>query len=92
MRLIRYHENKRGVFYCHAEEEVEDMYDFREWIFDNKLDGIDIPGQDHLCYRTKDVMGYLQMKGFQCVEIVEDYGEGEIVRQARGLSKLEIMD
>ena len=91
MRKILIH-LKKGILYCHAEEEVPNMVDFREWVFNNNYSGISIKGQDHLCYRSRVVKEYLQSKGFQCVEIVEDYGEREIKRQVHGLSNLEIMD
>jgi len=62
-------------------------------MFENSYKGFYIKDQDHPCYRAEHVRGYLtRIKGFQCVEIAEDYGEREIRRQAKGLSKLDIMD
>lgn len=96
IRNIRYQETSGHVFYCHAEEEVPDIFDFKEWIFDNNYGGLLIKGQDHLCYSPRLVKDYLTIvHGFSCVEIAEDYGEAvdpEIIRQAKGLSQLEIMD
>lgn len=96
IKNIRYQATDKDVFYCHAEKEVEDMDDFRAWAFKNNYQGLLIKGQDHLCYSPRVVRDYLTIvKGFQCVNIAKDIGEevdAEIVRQAKGLSKLEIMD
>lgn len=93
MRQLIIHKTGNYISYCHAEEEVENMDDFRQWMFENSYNGFNIKGQDHLCYNSEHVRGYLtRIKGFQCVEISEDYGEREIRRQARGFSKLEMMD
>lgn len=91
MKEIHYHQ-QGDIEYCHAEEEVPDMFNFRQWAFDNNHKEIHIKGQDHPCYSVKAVERYLTSKGFQCFKVKADYGEREIRRQVHGLSKLEIMD
>ncbi len=93
MKSVKTHEADNGVFYCHAEDEVKDFYDFREWIEDNDYCGLVVKGQDHLVYSPRLVREYIRtIEKRDCKDLVEDYGQGEIIRQARGLSNLEIMD
>ncbi len=84
------------IYYCHAEENLPegDIYDFREWIVDNDFHGLAIPGESHLVYSPQLIREYLQMRGIPFEEIIEDRGVvvTEIRNQARGLSRLEIMD
>lgn len=91
---LRYQETPDKIYYCDAEDNLPEgsTYDFRQWVFDNDFHGLALLGQTHLVYSPRLIKDYLRMRGIPFEEIVEDVVDAEIVRQVKGISKLEIMD
>ena len=57
---------------------------------DNHFQSYTLPDSRERVFPPRYVREYLQMKGFECVEVVEDSG---LIRDIlHGKSKLEIMD
>ncbi len=94
MREIRYHKTREKVNYCfEIEIPKSNIAEFYTWMSDNRFFPFRVDeAPDVLVYRPSHIREFLNLKGYSCVEIIED--QGHLTRDiARGIeSKLEIMD
>ncbi len=84
MKYTRMHQVDERIYYCHAREEIPRFYwiDFNQWMEDNHFRTFEVMEETEQVYHPRHVKEYLQMKGYQKVEIIEDLGHllGKIAR------------
>ena len=76
MKYIPQHQVDERIYYCHAREEIPRFYlwDFNQWMETNRLSTFEVMEEQEPVYHPRHVKEYLQMKGYQNVEIIEDLG------------------